>query len=189
MDMGNGLLQNITGGRKGGFLALLAALLLLTACSPSKKADEEQNREIHGLKAEIAQLKEKLAKLETEQQAIWDLVKKPGGGPEAATQMEPAPAGAKPLTVSQLIAGKDRFIGTRVTVKGLVGPVLVHHKSLLLKSPEGLVEVFFGNLEEKLVQRLTSTLLDQPVTVTGMVNPAAPKGGAKLMITAEGVEF
>ncbi len=187
MDMGNGLLQNITGGRKGGFLALLAALLLLAACSPSKKADEEQNREIHGLKAEIAQLKEKLAKLETEQQAIWDLVKKPGMGPESAFQMEPAPD-AQPLTVSQLIAGKDRLIGTRVRVKGLVGPVLVHHKSLLLKSPEGLVEVFFGNLEEKLVQRLTSTLLDQPVTVTGIVNPA-PKGGAKLMITAEGVEF
>jgi hypothetical protein len=165
---------------------LLAALLLLAACSPSKKADEEQNREIHGLKAEIAQLKEKLAKLETEQQAIWDLVKKPGVWPEAATQMETAPG--QPLTVSQLIAGKDRLIGTRVRVKGLVGPVLVHHKSLLLKSPEGMVEVFFGNLEEKLVQRLTSTLLDQPVTVTGMVNPA-PKGGAKLMITAEGVEF
>ena len=187
MHMENCLLKSMTGGRKGGFLALLAALLLLASCSPSKKADEEQNREIHGLKAEIAQLKEKLAKLETDQQAIWDLVKKPAGGPESATQMEPAP-GAKPLTVSQLIAGKDRFIGTRVTVKGLVGPVLVHHKSLLLKSPEGLVEVFFGNLEEKLVQRLTSTLLDQPVTVTGMVSPA-PKGGAKLMITAEGVEF
>ncbi len=186
MDRGNGLLKNITGGRKGGFLALLAALLLLAACSSSKKADEEQNREIHGLKAEIAQLKEELAKLETEQQAIWDLVKKPGVWPEAATQMEPTPG--QPLTVSQLIAGKDRLIGTRVRVKGLVGPVLVHHKSLLLKSPEGMVEVFFGNLEEKLVQRLTSTLLDQPVTVTGMVNPA-PKGGAKLMITAEGVEF
>lgn len=188
MDRGEGLLKNITRGRKGGFLALLAALLLLGACSSSKKADDEQRREIHALKAEIAQLKDKLGKLEAEQQAIWDLVKKPGGGPEAAFQMEPAPAQAKPLTVSQLIADKDRLIGTRVRVKGLVGPVLVHHKSLLLKSPEGLVEVFFGNLDEKLVQRLTSTLLDQPVTVTGMVHPA-PKGGAKLMITAEGVEF
>ena len=76
-----------------------------------------------------------------------------------------------------------------MTVKGSVGPVLVHHKSLLLKAPEGLVEVFFGKLpDEKLVQRLTSTTLDQPITVTGVVGPS-PKGGANLQIQAEAVEF
>jgi hypothetical protein len=50
------------------------------------------------------------------------------------------------------------------------------------------VEVFFGNLEDKLVQRLTSTLVDQPATFTGTVNPA-PKGTASLLLTAEAVEF
>jgi hypothetical protein len=93
------------------------------------------------------------------------------------------------LTVSELITGKDRYLGTRVTVRGAVGPVLVHHKSLLLKSPEGLVEVFFGKLpDQKQVQRLTSTTLDQPITVTGVAGPS-PKGGAKLEIQAEAIDF
>ena len=54
-----------------------------------------------------------------------------------------------PLTVSQLLAGKDQYLGARVTVKGEVGPVLVHHKSLMLKSPQGMVEVLFGKLPDQ----------------------------------------
>jgi hypothetical protein len=67
----------------------------------------------------------------------------------------------------------------------------VHHKSLLLKSPEGMVEVFFGKLPDaKQVQRLTSTPINQPLTVTGVVNlPAAGAGAAKLQITAEAIDF
>lgn len=172
---------------RADFLVFLAVLMLLVGCSSQKNKEEELGREIHGLKSEIVQLKEKLAKLETDQQHLWDLLKKPGLAAEATARAAPS-AGDQPLTVSQLIIGKDQFIGTRVKVRGLVGPVLVHHKTFLLRSPEGMVEVFFGNLEDKLVQRLTSMLLDQPLTVTGMVNPA-PKGGAKLLITAESVEF
>ncbi len=171
----------------------LAVLLLAPACGPGPQppSDESLRKEIEGLKKEVTSLKEKLAQLESGQKAILDHLKKPGAPPEAGAPAEalPLPAVAPPLTVSQLIANKDRYLGTRVTVRGPVGPVLVHHKSLLLKSPEGLVEVYFGKLpDEKVVQRLLSSTLDQPITVTGMVRPS-PKGGAKLEIDAEAVEF
>ena len=101
------------------------------------------------------------------------------------------PPGPETLTVDQLLAGKDRYLGTRVKVKGLPGPVMVHHKSLMLKGPQGLVEVLFGNLPDpKLIQTLSSAALDKPLTVTGMVNlPPARSGGAQLQINAEAVEF
>jgi hypothetical protein len=185
-------------------LGVLAALLLLPACAPGPQSNEDLRKEIQGLKSEVTALKEKINQLQTSQQAILDLLKKWGAPPppEAAFiptpqpqgQLQPPeapqpPGGPQPLTVSQLIAGKDRFLGARVTVKGPVGPVLVHHKSLLLKSPEGLVEVFFGKLpDEKQIQRLTSSTLDQPITVTGVVS-SSPKGGAKLEIQAEAIDF
>ena len=79
--------------------------------------------------------------------------------------------------MAELLAGKDRYLGTRVTVKGMPGPVMVHHKSLMLKGPQGMVEVLFGNLPDpKLVQSLTSTTLDKPLTVTGRGEPAAGPG-------------
>ncbi len=95
-----------------------------------------------------------------------------------------------PLTVSQLLAGKDQYLGARVTVKGEVGPVLVHHKSLLLKSPQGMVEVLFGKLpDQKQVARLASTPIDQMLTVTGVVSlPPGPAGLAKLQISAESID-
>jgi hypothetical protein len=67
----------------------------------------------------------------------------------------------------------------------------VHHKSLLLKSPQGMVEVFFGKLPDaKQVQRLISTPINQPLTVTGVVNlPSGSAGAAKLQITAEAIDF
>jgi hypothetical protein len=184
-------------------LGVLAALLLFPACAPGPQSNEDLRKEIQGLKSEVTALKEKINQLQTSQQAILDLLKRWGAPPPEAAfipplspqpQLQPQeapqpPGGPQPLTVSQLIAGKDRFLGARVTVKGPVGPVLVHHKSLLLKSPEGLVEVFFGKLpDEKQIQRLTSSTLDQPITVTGVVS-ASPKGGAKLEIQAEAIEF
>ena len=101
------------------------------------------------------------------------------------------PPGPETLTVAQLLASKDRYLGTRVKVKGMPGPVMVHHKSLMLKGPQGMVEVLFGNLPDpKLVQTLSSTALDKPLTVTGVVNlPPARGGGAQLQINAEAVEF
>jgi hypothetical protein len=186
-------------------LGVLAALLLLPACAPGPQSNEDLRKEIQGLKSEVTALKEKINQLQTSQAAILDLLKKWGAPPPETAFIPPPPpqpqpqfqapeapqppGGPQPLTVSQLIAGKDRFLGARVTVKGPVGPVLVHHKSLLLKSPEGLVEVFFGKLpDEKQIQRLTSFTLDQPITVTGVVS-GSPKGGAKLEIQAEAIEF
>ena len=101
------------------------------------------------------------------------------------------PAVPAPLTVGQLLASKDQYLGARVTVKGEVGPVLVHHKSLLLKSPQGMVEVLFGKLSDpKQVQRLASTPIDQPLTVTGVVSlPPGRAGAAQLQISAEAVDF
>ena len=101
------------------------------------------------------------------------------------------PPGPESLTVDQLLAGKDRYLGTRVKVKGMPGPVMVHHKSLMLKGPQGMVEVLFGNLPDpKLIQTLSSAALDKPLTVTGIVNlPPARGAGAQLQINAEAVEF
>ena len=101
------------------------------------------------------------------------------------------PPGPESLTVAELLASKDRYLGARVKVKGMPGPVMVHHKSLMLKGPQGMVEVLFGNLPDpKLVQSLSSTTLDKPLTVTGVVNlPPARGAGAQLQINAEAVEF
>jgi len=166
-------------------LVLALALLAPAACTADKKAQEELRQEIKGLKTEIIALKEKVTKLEAGQQEILSLLKNPPAPPAAATP-PPAP---EPFTVSQLIREKDRLLGTRVTVRALPGPVVVHRKTLLLKAPEGTVEVYFGSLPDvQTVNRLTSTTLDQPLTITGVLNIPA-RGGANLRITAEVVEF
>ncbi len=52
------------------------------------------------------------------------------------------------------------------------------------------MEVLLGRLpDEKAVVRLTSTPLEKPVTVTGMVSLPPQAAGAKLEITAESVDF
>jgi hypothetical protein len=176
---------------------LLIILLLIPSCSPSNKADEELRGEIKDLKKEVKALGEKVDKLEVSQQALLMVLKKPAApSPEAAASPPPppqfqAPAVPSPLTVSQLLAGKDQYLGARVTVKGEAGPVIVNHKSVMLKSPQGMVEVLFGKLpDQKQVQRLTSTPIDQPLTVTGVVSlPPGTAGVAKLQINAEAVDF
>ena len=81
--------------------------------------------------------------------------------------------------MAELLASKDRYLGTRVKVKGMPGPVMVHHKSFMLKGPQGMVEVLFGNLPDpKLIQSLSSAALDKPLTVTGMVNLPPARGAA-----------
>lgn len=186
MDSAPGFLKKLGTGGLGRALVSLAVLMLLSACSPAAKSDEELRKEIQALKAEITVVKEKVTHLEAGQQTILELLKKPATAPVSPALAEPQ--AGQPLSVSQLIKEKDQLIGTRVTVKGLVGPVLMHHKSLFLRAPEGMVEVFFGNLDKKLVDRLSSTVLEHPVTVTGVLNQTA-KGGAKLQITAEAVDF
>jgi hypothetical protein len=185
------------------FLVALALLLLVPACSPETgKGNEKLRQEIKGLKNEITALKEQVAKLEAGQQTMLDLLKKSTAPPPAAALPPPQlpmmgqplvtqpPAEVQPLTVSQLLAGKERYLGTRVTVRGPVGPVLVHRKSLILKSPQGMVEVFFGKIaDQKLVQYLTSATLSQPVTVTGLVGPPGKNGSARLQINAESIDF
>ncbi len=180
------------GGRRIG--ALLMALLFLSACAPSNQAEEELRKEMQALKAQVAAMQEKLNQVQTGQQAILDQLKLPApvaaplAGPLALPGQLPASA---TLSVAQLLESKDRYLGTRVKVMGAVGPVMVHHKSLMLKSPQGMVEVLFGNLPDpKLVQTLTSTPLDKPLTVTGMVNLGPARGAAaQLQINAEAVEF
>ena len=150
-------------------------------------------QEIEALKTQVTVMQEKLNQVQTGQQVILDLLKHPAPvaapvAPMAAPSPPPSPA---PLTVAELLASKDRYLGTRVKVKGMPGPVMVHHKSLMLKGPQGMVEVLFGNLTDpKLVQSLSSAALDKPITVTGVVNLPPTRGaGAQLQINAEAVEF
>jgi hypothetical protein len=175
-------------------IVMLMALLFLSACAPSNQAEEELRKEIQALKAQVAAAQEKLDKVQAGQQAILDLLKQPAvpvaspAAPLAAPGQPPAPDA---LTVAELLASKDRYLGTRVKVKGMPGPVMVHHKSLMLKSPQGMIEVLYGSLTDpKLIQTLSSAALEQPLTVTGMVNlPPARGAGAQLQINAEAVEF
>ena len=183
-------------GLRVKFVTLLIILLLFPSCSPSNKAEEELRGEIKDLKKEVKALGEKLDKLEAGQQALLILLKPAAPPPETVAsppqppQFQP-PATPAPLTVSQLLAGKDQYLRARVTVKGEAGPVLVNHKSVMLKSPQGMVEVFFGKLpDQKQVARLTSIPIDQPLTVTGGVSlPPGPAGLAKLQISAESIDF
>jgi len=190
MGMTHGLPQPSAPGVSRGVIALLLALVFLSACTPSNQKEEELRKEIQALKAQVTAVQEKLTQLQDGQQAIVELLKQTPLQP-GSMALPNQPPGGEILTVAQLLASKDRFLGARVTVKGLVGPVMMHHKSLMLKSPQGMVEVLFANLPDpKMVQALTSTPLDKPITVTGTVTlPPARGGGAQLQISAEAVEF
>ena len=166
----------------------LAMALLLAGCNQGSKSAEELRGEIQDLKKEVKSMQEKLDKLQAGQQAMLALLQKPIQ-PQPAAELVPPPP-PQVLTVSQLLANKDRYLGSRVTVRGKVGPVIMHHKSLFLLAPEGMVEILLGSLpDEKLVVRLTSTPLEKPITVTGVVGLPPPGTSAKLQITAEAVDF
>jgi hypothetical protein len=175
------------------FIVILMALASLSACAPSNQAEGELRQEIQALKAQVTAMQEKLNQVQTGQQVILDLLKQPApaAAPLAPMAVPSQPAAPDALTVDELLASKDRYLGTRVKVKGMPGPVMVHHKSLMLKGPQGLVEVLFGNLPDpKLIQSLSSAALDKPLTVTGVVNlPPARGAGAQLQINAEAIEF
>ena len=192
-------MQRVTGGFPHSpvpvgvcrIIVMLMALVSLSACAPSNQAQEELRQEIQALKAQMTAMQEKLNQVQTGQQVIVDLLKQPASAPLAPMAVPSPPPAPAALTVAELLASKDRYLGTRVKVKGMPGPVMVHHKSLMLKGPQGMVEVLFGNLPDpKLVQSLSSAALDKPLTVTGVVNlPPARGAGAQLQINAEAVEF
>jgi hypothetical protein len=175
------------------FIVVLMALVSLSACAPSNLAEGELHKEIQALKAQVTAMQEKLNQVQTGQQVILDLLKQPApvAAPIAPMAVPSQPPAPDALTVAELLASKDRYLGTRVKVKGMPGPVMVQHKSLMLKGPQGMIEVLFGNLPDpKLVQSLSSAALDKPLTVTGVVNlPPARGAGAQLQINAEAVEF
>jgi hypothetical protein len=180
------------------FIVILMALVFLSACAPSSQADEELRKEIQALKAQVTAMQEKLNQVQTGQQVILDLLKQPAVAPAPPAPATPPPVvmpsqppAPDALTVAELLASKDRYLGARVKVKGMPGPVMVHHKSLMLKGPHGMVEVLFGNLPDpKLIQSLSSASLDKPLTVTGVVNlPPARGAGAQLQINADAIEF
>ncbi len=184
----------------GKFLPLLAMALLLAACAPPSKSEKEMSSDIQELKKEVKAMQEKLDKLQAGQQEMLGLLKKlasvapqtvpfPMPSPQAAAPFQ-APAPLPTLTVSQLLANKDRYVGSRVTVKGKAGPINLNHKSVFLMAPEGMIEVFLDKLpDQKLVTRLTSVPIQGPLTVTGVVSLPPGASGAKLQITAEAVEF
>jgi hypothetical protein len=172
----------------GKFFMFLAMALLMTACSPGSKSGEELPGEIQDLKKELKSMQEKLDKLEAGQQTMLALLQKSFQPPPIKQPFQPPPP--QVLTVSQLLASKGQYLGSRVTVRGKPGPVIVNRKSLVLVAPEGMVEVLLGSLpDEKTVVRLTSTPLEKPVTVTGIVSLPTQAAGPKLEITAEAVDF
>lgn len=180
-------------------LILLAlALLASGACTADKKAQEELQQEIKELKAEIKgmtteikALQEEMGKLEAGQQEIVKLLQNPPAPPLAAAPppvAAPSPA-PEPLSIGQLLKNKELLQGTRVTFRGMPGTVLMHRQTLIMRAPEGAVEVYFGALPDVLtVNRLTSTTLEHPLTVTGIVNIPSRRGG-NVKINAEAVEF
>jgi len=135
---------------------LVVALCLISGC-PSPKGDQELQKEVESLKSEVAGLKEKVIALEASQKVILGMIKKeapqePAPGAAAGQlfpQVQPEPTMGKPITVEELFKKKDQLLGTRVTVKGVPGPVMMHKKTLFLQSPQGMVEVLYGNLQDR----------------------------------------
>lgn len=180
-------------------IILVMSLFLGFACAPAP-TDQEVQKDVQTLKTEVAALKEKIGQVEAGQKEILDRLKEPQKPREMAAPppamapmaMPPAAPAVAAMTVSQLLKDKNRLIGTRVTVKGEPGPVLMHKKILYLQAPEGMVEVSFANLaDKKQIERLTAQAIEQPVTVTGMLAtaPGTSKDPPRLQILAESVDF
>jgi hypothetical protein len=203
-NKGGGLIKGP--GRAGCLVALIVAILWLTPGCPPPPGNEKLNKEVEALKAEVATLKEKVDKLEATQKILTEMVKMkaaaplvpaPPGVPGVGAElpgMPPPPgqtAGA-PLTVDELFRNKDQLLGTRVTVKGLPGPVMMHKKTLFMNGPGGMVEVIYGNIQDKRqVDRITAQSIETPITVSGLLSaaPGQAKGQIRLIIMADSVEF
>lgn len=195
-------------GRAGCLAIFILAVLWLIPGCPTPSGVQELKKEVESLKSEVATLKEKIIQLEAGQKIILGMVK--GEGPQAvvpgtpsATTLEvtegqptlpvpPGQPGAAALTVEELFKNKDQLLGTRVTVKGVPGPVLMHKKTLFLSGASGMVEVLYGNLaDKKQVERLTAQTIETPITVSGLLSsaPGQTKEPVRLVIMADMVEF
>ncbi len=176
--------------------AVILAVLWLTPGCPAPPGSEGLKKEVEALKAEVASLKEKLGQMEASQKVLLEMVKG-SQQPKAADlpammQAPPAQPSASPLTVDELFKAKDSLLGTRVIVKGVPGPVLMHKKTLFLSSPGGMIEVIYGNLQDKnQVDRLTAQTIETPITVSGVLSaaPGQEKKAVRLVIMADAVEF
>ncbi len=96
------------------------------------------------------------------------------------------------MTLDELFKNKDHLLGTKVTVRGLPGPVMMHKKTLFMNGPGGMVEVIYGNLQDKKqVDRLTAQNIETPITVSGILSaaPGQSKGQVRLIIMADSVDF
>lgn len=200
--------HNAWRGRRGGVCraawgtALILALLWLTPGCPTS-GSEKLPKEVETLKGDVAALKERVNQLEAGQKLLTEMVKlKTAASSPAAPAMgaelpgmPPAPVqpSAAPMTLDELFKNQNQLLGTRVTVRGLPGPVLMHKKILFMSGPGGsLLEVIYGNLQDrKQVERLTSQAIDAPITVTGLLSgaPGQAKGQVRLIIMADSVEF
>jgi hypothetical protein len=187
-------------GRAGCLAAVILALLWLTPGCPAPPGGEDLKKEVEALKTEVATLKEKLSQVEAGQKVMLEMMKLkalvPGAG-AGSTELPgfptaPGQAAGTPLTLDELFKNKDQLLGTRVTVKGLPGPVLMHKKTLFLGGPGGMVEVIYGNLPDKRqVERLTAQSIETPITVSGLLSaaPGQAKDQVRLVIMADSVEF
>jgi hypothetical protein len=199
-------------GRAACLAALILAILWLTPGCPPPPGNEKLTKEVEALKTEVAALKDKVNKLEAAQKVLTEMVKVKAAAPavpaapSASSPFEvpgagaalpgtpplPAPAAGAPMTVDELFKNKDHLLGTRVTVRGLPGPVMMHKKTLFMNGPGGMVEIIYGNIQDKKqVDRITAQNIETPITVSGILSaaPGQSKGQVRLIIMADSVEF
>jgi hypothetical protein len=188
-------------GRAAWLAAGLVVLLWLTPGCPAPPGNQDLKKEVEALKAEVASLKDKIVQLEATQKVLVELAKGTAAPKAEEPKLEqlplaqpgqPAQPGAAAMTVDELFKNQETLLGTRVTVKGLPGPVLMHKKTLFLSGPGGMVEVIYGNLQDKTqVDRLTAQALETPITVSGLLSaaPGQAKKTMRLIIMADAVEF
>jgi hypothetical protein len=188
-------------GRAAWLAAGLVALLWLTPGCPAPPADQALKKEVEALKAEVAGLKDKIVQMEATQKVLVELargtaspkVDEPKGEQLPLAQPgQPAQPAAAAMTVDELFKNQETLLGTRVTVKGVPGPVLMHKKTLFLSGPGGMVEVIYGNLQDRTqVDRLTAQALETPITVSGLLSvaPGQAQKAMRLIIMADAVEF
>jgi hypothetical protein len=184
-----------TGRTAVGSVLIVAVLWLTSGCSGTEKL----NKDVETLK------------LEATEKVLMEMVRIKTAAPQAGATPAPAPPGASgtaaelpglpsapaqtswnPMTLDELFRNRDSLLGTRVTVRGLPGPVMMHKKTLFMNGPGGMVEVIYGNLQDKKqVDRLTAQNIDTPITVSGILSaaPGQSPGQVRLIIMADSVEF
>lgn len=159
-------------------------LLALAACGAPEAEVQQLQKDVKALQAEVAELKDELSQLQAAQEKMlaW-LAKQPS--PEAKPPAPPEPE----ITVGQLLKEKERYLGNRVTVKGRLGPVLIHRQAFILKGPDGEIPVSFADLgDQAAIRRLISRKQPGEIVVIGVLS-ASGQVGDGYQIAAEAIEF